>query len=376
MKSIASAKKMVCINGRFLSQEITGVQRVCREFVAALDALLHEGFYPDLEFEILVPPAVSVEKESFTNIKVRQVGHGGGHFWEQAYLGSAAGGKLLINLGNTCPVSRLFRKDDFDLVMVHDLSFKYFPTAYSWKFKAVYSALMPLIMKRASAVCTVSLSEKLAIEREYKDIQNLTKRLFYAANGPASIGMSQVLQRDEVNREDFGIYVGSLTKRKNAHGILEAVVRLSRENGQRFLFVGASSTSFTGVGLEVPSDVSEHVQFFGHADDKTLAELYQRASFLLFPSYYEASPLPVTEAMTFGCPVVASNIPSLIERCGDAAIYCDPGNVDSILEAVRFLKSAEDVRTDIVNKGYAQVAKFSWRHQAQIIIDRVNEILK
>jgi glycosyltransferase involved in cell wall biosynthesis len=86
---------------------------------------------------------------------------------------------------------------------------------------------------------------------------------------------------------------------------------------------------------------------------------------LVFPSFYEASSLPPIEAMACGCPVVASSIPSLRERCGDAAIYCDPAAPLEIADAVYRIIVDEELKEDLREKGLERAALYDWKNCAK-----------
>lgn len=111
------------------------------------------------------------------------------------------------------------------------------------------------------------------------------------------------------------------------------------------------------------------VRFVGQVSDRErLGELYRSAACLLFPSFYEASPLPPIEAMSFGCPVVASAIASMTERCGRAALYCDPYDVDDMVAAVRRARDGGQIVTAAVAAGYEKAEQLSWEVQARAVL--------
>jgi glycosyltransferase involved in cell wall biosynthesis len=169
------------------------------------------------------------------------------------------------------------------------------------------------------------------------------------------------------------LYVGSLTRRKNADGLARAAVEIVRTTDMDFVFVGATGASFESAGMSVPADVAGRIHFLGQVNDAARIEAeYRRASVFLFPSFYEASPLPPVEAMRFGCPVVAADIPSLRERCGDAVLYCDPHDVGSMVEQVRRATSQPTMWEDLQAAGIEQAARFSWRNQARTLLEHLS----
>ena len=147
---------------------MTGVQRVGRELIAALDELKADGELSGVEIEVMVPRSVPVAAlPDLRHVRVRRAGRLRGHLWEQLELPLLAGRRPLLCLGNLAPVLRLLRGAHPTITMVHDLSFRYFPAAYSSAFRLLYSIVTPVVLARSSAVVTVSESERAAIRGSY-----------------------------------------------------------------------------------------------------------------------------------------------------------------------------------------------------------------
>src|SRR5262249_44944457 len=114
----------------------------------------------------------------------------------------------------------------------------------------------------------------------------------------------------------------------------------------------------------------KHVRFFGFVSDQTLAALYRLANVFVFPSLYEGFGLPPLEAMASGTPVIASNVSSLPEVVGDAALLIDPYEPAAIADAMRRLLTDVQLREDLRRRGFARAREFSWERS----IARVREI--
>jgi len=357
------------INGRFLLQPITGVQRVARELLTTLDGLAAEGEIA-VNLRVLLPAKGElVAPLSLRAARLERVGRLTGHAWEQLELPLHASKNYLVCLGNTAPILRFLQAGRPTLTMVHDLSFKYFPHAYNWKFRAAYGAIIPIVLRASTKVVTVSNAEQNMIERHYPFLKNNERFSFLPNGGIADMAAQRAFEETPAGPEKrgYGLYVGSLTKRKNAENVLKgAVAFLKRYPDMRFVVIGATAQSFEGVNIDIPTDVAGRLEFRGQVNDSE--EIYQAcrsARFLLFPSFYEASPLPPIEAMTFGSPVVISRIPSLEERCGDAGVYCDPHDPVSIMAAITALMDDDAFWQRHSEAAREQAAKFSWRAQAE-----------
>jgi glycosyltransferase involved in cell wall biosynthesis len=348
----------IVINGRFLTQGITGVQRYARELVQAIDSIL--GARPDLKVTV-ISPRLSQPPPQWQNIILCQGGHLQGHAWEQLELPWLSRGRLLFCPGNTAPIASLLSSQRV-IVTVHDLSYRYFPSAYSRAFRIWYAIIVPTVLRRSAAVITVSESERAAIVRQYPAAQS---RLHAIQNGGLPVGFECSADNRIKTDRRYILYVGSLSKRKNFPGILETACRLARKRGYNFVFVGGSAGGISESALEIPNDVRSHLTFAGQIDDTTaLIQFYRHAACFLFPSYYEASPLPPIEAMACGCPVIASDIPSLRERCGNAAVYCNPADIESIMTAVEQVMDDPGLRLTLQELGHQHAAKYTWERCA------------
>lgn len=366
----------VIVNGRFLAQDVTGVQRVGREILHALDELIGLGRYPGVEFEVVVPRATADECiPHLKHLGVRRAGRLRGHLWEQLELPGIAAGGSLVCLGNLAPVLRLLRAKRPTVTMVHDLSYRYFPDAYSRTFRALYALVIPVVLARSTVVVTVSESEKESILRHYPRLKR-TDRLHAVQNGggvPSALSATATGASGTGGEEQTVLYVGSLTRRKNAEGLRQIADRLTSTRPVRFVFAGATAGVFSGPdGVGGPAQSSGRIDFLGQVNDPHVLEaLYRDASVFVFPSFYEASPLPPIEAMSAGVPVVASDIPSLRERCGDAAIYADPYDVDTFIDEIEALIDDPVLRGSMADRGRIRAAGYSWRAQTEHLVELI-----
>lgn len=374
------------VNGRFLLQDVTGVQRVAIEFIRALDALLSDGAAPGLEVTVWVPRGgVLVTPLRLQSVEVRREGRLTGHLWEQIELPRLAARSVLLCLGNTAPVVRLITRQSPTYTMVHDLSYKYFPSAYSRSFRWFYNVVMPIVLTRSTHIFTVSASEEASILHHYPRLVD-PHRVTAVQNGGGDFAVGAQVSSATTSlkagapdvpaaglRPQTCLYVGSLTKRKNGDGLMRAAVELTDALDIDFVIVGSANTNYENVNMKA-ADRGEIV-FLGQVNKPELIEeLYRQAKVFVFPSFYEASPLPPVEAMSFGSPVICSDIRSLRERCGDAAIYCDPADVTSIVTQVTRVLTDENLWQDLQRRGLAQAARFTWKRQVETVLSVLSEM--
>jgi len=164
---------------------------------------------------------------------------------------------------------------------------------------------------------------------------------------------------------EYFLFVGSLEPGKNL-ALLKEVYALAESRNQLLpplLIVGAR---WEGVGHEGPPPKNWH--YLGRLPDEVLVYLYRHATGLVFPSKYEGFGFPVAEAMSLGCPVICSPVASLPEVGGDAALFTDM-MPDAYLTAMRQVSREAGLRNELIERGLAQAAKFSWNKCAREVLE-------
>lgn len=350
----------ILINGRFLMQPVTGVQRVARELVSEMDRLVGTGETP-LHLALACEPDADTSDLDLRHIRVERRGGASGHAWEQFVLPRMVADRRLLCLGNTAPLASALGGQRLS-VMIHDVSYLSLPRAYSLRYRAAHRALLPILLRRSEPLFTVC-------DAEAEQLRRLHRRTHVVAVQNGAWTRDRVDRTAGYERERMVLYVGSLSRRKNVERVIEVAQHLAREDGVRTVLVGSSHKILAPIRAGVASDVAHMLEFIGQVPDlEILADYYRRAACLLFPSLYEASPLPPVEAMSHGCPVIASAIPSMTERCGSAALYCDPLDSGDILSAVRRVLYDPGKADALREAGFERVARFTWRDQARSLL--------
>ncbi|MGB8901666.1 MAG: glycosyltransferase family 1 protein [Methylocella sp.] len=342
----------IVINGRFLNQPVTGVQRYGRAFLEHLDAMPDKWGHHTFS---VICPKLSRSQPQLRNIEIVQRGKLKSHLWEQLELPCYLDGSLLLCFANTAPVLSLFSGKRI-VTVVHSLAYACFPESYSPIFRATYSVITPLIMRYSSVVITVSETEKKSILRRYPNVE---KRLFVVPNG----GLPYHIAPKETSpcAGPYILYVGTFNKLKNFPAVLKVAERiLTKHRDFFFVFIGDTGAIYNEAIFRRDEKLSTRMLFPGQIDDFGLmAQYYKHATALVFPSQSESSGLPPIEAMSFGCPVIVSDIPALRERCGDAAIYCEPC-VHDIFEKTDIVIRDHNLRVDLAERGLQHATQFTW----------------
>jgi glycosyltransferase involved in cell wall biosynthesis len=174
------------------------------------------------------------------------------------------------------------------------------------------------------------------------------------------------------------LYLGTLQPRKNLVRLVEAFARLpSPASGYQLVLAGKRGWLYDDLFARVGSlGLSDRVLFPGYVADEDKAALISGATALVYPSLYEGFGLPVLEAMACGTPVLTSNVSSLPEVAGDAALLIDPLEVDAIAAGMAHLTADADLRRSLVAKGYAQVRKFSWATAARQVLQVLESLVQ
>jgi glycosyltransferase involved in cell wall biosynthesis len=261
------------------------------------------------------------------------------------------------------------------LVTVHDigplLHPEFFKKSSFWhKKKNLKQAL-----KRADAFICVSHatanSLKDYVRRRYSlDVSN---RTFVVHEGIAErffqSPVPMILEQDDeidVCNQPFLLAVGKISPRKNLDVVIKAFKKLSDQIPHHLVTVGGDGWDVQGVKELVTSlQLEDRVHFLGYVSDETLHAFYSQAALFVFPSLFEGFGLPVLEAMAAGCPVITSNISSLPEVAGDAAVLVDPYHVDDVAEAIEAVCETQSFADELKRKGRERARQFSWMRCAQ-----------
>jgi glycosyltransferase involved in cell wall biosynthesis len=352
------------INGRFLTQRMTGVQRYAYEIVTAIDELLSQGRDHAITMRLVLPPGAWTTP-SLSNIAICRSRFGSGHAWDQVVLPFYAEAGVL-SLGNFGPV---FARNH--IVCIHDANTFLLPESYSRSFGLVYRALLPLVGNRARRVATVSrfsadMLVKYGVCREEK--------IFIAANGHehvlrwdakrAQLPLLVTLKRPYI------LLLGSSAKHKNV-GIIHEQAQAFDEAGIDIVVAGGSSGIFAA---NEPTAQRPNIHYAGFVGDNELAALYENALCLAFPSKTEGFGIPPLEAMAKGCPVVSSNAASLVEVGGDAVLYAGPDDGARWRDTIIGLSKNESLRATLAAKGRQRAKLFSWKRSAELYLTEISQL--
>lgn len=238
---------------------------------------------------------------------------------------------------------------------IHDLIFVNYRAEASWAKRRYFQHVVRPAARRAFKVFTVSEFSKreimawagLSADR-VEVIYNGVGETFTSV-GPRRQGMPYIL------------YVGNQRAHKNVDNLLKALASLAAPYKVDLAITGSATPHTTAVIEQL--GLRERVHFLGHLSDEDLATAYRGAIASVMPSHYEGFGLPVIESMACGTPVVCSNVTSLPEVAGDAAVLVEP-TAESIASGLTRLLSDPELQEELSKRGIARAADFTWEAAA------------
>ena len=270
------------------------------------------------------------------------------------------------------------------VVTIHDCIHLMFPQylpnrlAYAYAKGSMWSAT-----RKADRILTVSEASKRDILRFFNVPPDKVSVIYNAIDerflGPAdTTRMDLVRQRYQLDHP-FVLYVGNIKPHKNVDRLIDAFGR-ARHGGPedlKLVIIGDELSKYPVLRQAVHRHkLDKHVRFLGFQPHDTLAAFYRLARAFVFPSLYEGFGLPPLEAMACGTPVVTSNVSSLPEIAGGAALLVDPYDADAIAEGIHRAVTDETLRADLRVRGMARARTFSWSQSVAAIHRLYMEVLE
>lgn len=352
----------VFVNGKFLAQRTTGVQRVASALISAIDA---DPEMPADRFVVLSPRGAP--SPQWDRVEVQRVGPVGLplHVWEQCLLPMAARGGLLLNLAGSAPWF-----SGRCAAVLHDAAVWDTPESYSLAFRWWYRALFHHLARTADRLFTVSeysqrrLSEvlKLAPGR-CTVLRNGSDHLDKVVARPA------VLSRLGLMGRPFLLTVGSFSPAKNLAMLAKAYALARLGPDVPLVLVGGESAMVFATTSRFEEPIGWTLA--GSVDDGELRALYQGAVALLVPSRHEGFCLPAAEALREGCAVLASRSTALPELFGGEVATLPADDAGAWAAAMRRLVVDDIWRRSLLEHGRRHLGDVRWALRARQLVASV-----
>jgi glycosyltransferase involved in cell wall biosynthesis len=256
------------------------------------------------------------------------------------------------------------------VLTVHDICYTSHPEWFSSRDLRVLSASVPWSIRRAARVITVSELCRAEIIERYRVPEDKVVCVYNAA-GPAAQPIGATEARAEVSAlgidpsRPYILAVGNLQPRKNLVRLIKAFERLIARGIDVDLVLVGPEHFRSDLVQQAAANLAGRVHLTGYVSSRQLAACYECAKVFAFPSLFEGFGIPALEAMSHGTPVVCAKAGALPEVCGDAALYFDPLDVESMAAALVRVLTEDGLKTALSVAGRARESGFSWRKAAR-----------
>jgi glycosyltransferase involved in cell wall biosynthesis len=366
------------IEGRTLQGERYGVARYLYNILRYLVEI--EG---DDEYIVYLSKPITPLDFSSENLDFRVLGHAPGLSWRHLRLPLAMwrdrvdvhfSPSYFLPLIKVCP----------SLVVVHDLTFKVHPEWFKEDPRFRFDKLFWREVKRAERIVTVSEHSK----KDIASILGVEPPRVVVIPGAADDHFHPVKEEERLAdvraryglAPDFLFTAGAIHTRRNLERLIEAVSIASRASHKELelLILGTTAPFTPPVDIEGTArlcGMEERMIHVEYVNEEDLLLLYNACGLFVYPSIYEGFGLPVIEAMACGTPVACSNVTSLPEVAGEAALYFDPLSVEEMAGAIAKAVQDEKLRDELSRAGRERASTFSWKKAAERMHDVFREVL-
>lgn len=344
------------INGKFLTEKITGIQRYAIEITRELDKLVAA-----LDVEIVVPKNFEFDDPQYCNIKVVHYGNRTGEMWEQLDLPHYLKMKYAMGI-HLCNVTPLLAPRG--ITCIHDISYKVNPQFFTnrhGRMSRLWHILQySVITRKAKYIITVSEFSKREIMKQYRVDSD---RIFVISNAwqhfVRSLPDEDCFDRFAMlEKHNYYFSMSSLAMNKN----LKWIIEVAKKNPDE-IFAVAGMLNQQRLGEEFNVSDIKNICYLGYVSDDEAKILMKYCKAFLFPTLYEGFGIPPLEAMSMGADCMISNCACLPEVFGESVYYVDPYDYDvKLKDILRKEKESNQVILD----------KYSWENSA----DKMFKILR
>lgn len=285
---------------------------------------------------------------------------------------------LYLSTDGWMPVDIPYKSVD----VIHDLNFAHHPEFLKPLIRKYYNYYFPKFARSATRIATVSEFAKQDIHEVYGIPTENIDVVYNGVNHefkPLSIEEKESIRAKYTAGNPYFLFVGLIHKRKNLDNIFKSFdLFKKKERNEAYKLVVVGDKKWWRGDIENAFRTMKHkedVIFLGRADSDELAKLMGTASALLYPSLFEGFGIPIVEAFQAHTPVITSNITSMPEVAGDAALFVNPYSVEEIAQAMCKVIEDEELVKSLILKGNMQKDKFSWDITAAKLWETIEKVL-
>jgi glycosyltransferase involved in cell wall biosynthesis len=258
------------------------------------------------------------------------------------------------------------------LPVIHDINYEHYPQDLPKLVSQYYKHYMPKFIQKGQRVITVSEFSKKDIADKYKIESSKIDVVYNGAEEaykPLDKAEKEAVKAKYSGGKDYFLYVSALHPRKNVKRLLQAFDKFKEATKSDMKLVLVGPMYFKNNEMEQVykgMKFKDDVIFTGRLNVEELCKVTGAAFALTYVSYFEGFGIPVIEAMQCDIPVITSNVTSMPEIAGDAALQLDPFSVDDIAKAMQDIYRDEALRQKLIEKGRARCRNFSWDKTAEL----------
>ena len=276
-----------------------------------------------------------------------------------------------------------FSKNAKNVLTIHDISFLRYPEFFSRRKNFWHRSLqIKKLVTQATAIVAVSENTRQDLIELLQVDPTKVHTIYSGVNPPAPLPGPEeernFLKKHALNSR-FILYLGTIEPRKNVAGLIHAYNTFRDENINlvdiQLVLAGAKgwrSREIYRAWEESP--YRRDIKFLGYVSNRQKELLYQKAEVFVYPSYYEGFGLPVLEAMDRGLAVITSNVSSVPEVVGKAALTINPYDINDIAKALELMINNQDLKADFIKQGKKQAELFSWQETARQYLRLFNSL--
>ncbi|SHK65023.1 Glycosyltransferase involved in cell wall bisynthesis [Clostridium cavendishii DSM 21758] len=267
------------------------------------------------------------------------------------------------------------------VITLHDIIPLRMPETVSHRYLKIFNEEMPNILDSTSGIITVSEFSKQDIAKQFNyPLENIfvthlaAEEVYTPLN---KIHSKEYLKKKYGISDDFILYVGGFSPRKNILGLIEAfsILVKSHKSPINLVILGKQGPSYDKYKTRtLELNISDKVIFPGFIELNDMPIFYNASRLFVYPSFYEGFGLPPVEAMASGTPVIASNLTSVPEILGDSALLINPSSVDEIKNSMLNILEDKVLTLNLINKGFIHSSKYSWKKTAYDTLDAYKSI--
>jgi len=268
------------------------------------------------------------------------------------------------------------------LIVIHDLNFEHHPDDLPCLVRRYYRYFFPKFAAKATRIATVSEYSKSDIRQHYHIAPEKIDVVYDGVNEalkPLTQDECTQIREQLCQGDPFFVFIGSLHPRKNLAMLFRAFDHFRNTSNSRVCLVIAGAKKWWTRDIQHTYQQMQHrddVIFTGRLSVSELNRVLGASLALVYISYFEGFGIPLLEAFACKVPVIASNITSLPEIAGDAAILVDPFNEADIATAMHQITDNEHIREQLIAKGTSRLASFSWERTASLLWDSMIKTIK